>query len=428
MCDTIVVMRDKTFGNNVIFAKNSDRDPNEAHEVKYFPRRECTEDMVKCTYMEVPQVDRTNAIFLLKPFWIWGCEMGANEHGVVMGNEAVFTKHKVPKKGLLGMDLMRLALERGDSARACMEIIIDLVERYGQGGQAGFDHEQYYNNSYLIADYNEAWVLETTGHLWVAEKVKAGIRTISNGLTIEDKWDRASKNLTSNLNFKKKFSDFLYTTGSKSKLRRHRTQQYLQAIKGQISILDLFTLLRMHEPNGKRKTWKPSHGNMENICMHAGPSFFRPSQTTGSLVSVLFEDSQLHWYTGTAAPCTSIFKPFTFNSTLPDMGPPPERNFNEKSLWWRHELLHRLIIRDYPDRIKVIEKERDDIEEQFVNKALNLIEKKASSEEWTGFISECFQKAMQLEDYWLSKIKSIPIQGKEWRRWDALNKKAGIPI
>jgi secernin len=41
---------------------------------------------------------------------MWGAEMGANEQGVCIGNEAVWTKLNGPedlKKKLLGMDLLR---------------------------------------------------------------------------------------------------------------------------------------------------------------------------------------------------------------------------------------------------------------------------------------------------------------------------------
>lgn len=50
---------------------------------------------------------------------MFGAEMGANEYGVVIGNEAVFSKDDYPSmnargknNGLLGMDLLRLGLVR----------------------------------------------------------------------------------------------------------------------------------------------------------------------------------------------------------------------------------------------------------------------------------------------------------------------------
>ena len=63
---------------------------------------------LQCTYIEVEQVLKTHAVILSRPSWLWGAEMGANEHGVCIGNEAVWTKEPVGKgEALLGMDLLR---------------------------------------------------------------------------------------------------------------------------------------------------------------------------------------------------------------------------------------------------------------------------------------------------------------------------------
>lgn len=158
MCDTLVALGNSTKDGSVIFAKNSDRDPNEAHELVSVPRTKHAEgSMVRCTYVEIPQVPETYAVLLAKPFWIWGAEMGANEHGVVIGNEAVFTKIPAGKEpGLIGMDYLRLALERAATAREALTVITQLLEKYGQSGNCGFAHKFYYHNSFLIGQRGQA--------------------------------------------------------------------------------------------------------------------------------------------------------------------------------------------------------------------------------------------------------------------------------
>ncbi|MCK4472251.1 MAG: C69 family dipeptidase, partial [Anaerolineae bacterium] len=128
---------------------------------------------VKCTYIEIPQVEETYEVLLSRPFWMWGCEMGVNECGVAIGNEAVFTKEPYGKQpGLIGMDFIRLALERADTARRALDVIVDLLGTWGQSGNCSLHHKLYYHNSFIIADPGEAWVLETVAKFWAAERVR----------------------------------------------------------------------------------------------------------------------------------------------------------------------------------------------------------------------------------------------------------------
>ena len=144
---------------------------------------------VHCTYIDIPQVRETNAVLLCKPSWLWGAEMGANEHGLTIGNTAVFTREAYDTRpGLIGMDFLRLALERAATAPTALEFITSLLESNGQSGNNGFRHEFYYHNSFLLADPREAWVLETIGSRWVARQVR-DISATSNTLTITTEWD-----------------------------------------------------------------------------------------------------------------------------------------------------------------------------------------------------------------------------------------------
>lgn len=63
---------------------------------------------LQCTYIQIPQVEHTHAVILSRPAWLWGAEMGANDQGVCVGNEAVWTREPVAaEEALLGMDLVR---------------------------------------------------------------------------------------------------------------------------------------------------------------------------------------------------------------------------------------------------------------------------------------------------------------------------------
>ena len=137
MCDTLGMIKN----NRAYFAKNSDRSPNEIQVLEYHPPRTGLSGQVKVTYMSLPQVSETHGVLLSRPAWMWGAEMGVNDCGLCIGNEAVFTLGKYGKTGLTGMDMVRLALERCSTASEARDLLISLLEEYGQGGNCGFDHD-----------------------------------------------------------------------------------------------------------------------------------------------------------------------------------------------------------------------------------------------------------------------------------------------
>jgi secernin len=323
MCDTAVTVTPR----GVLFAKSSDRDPNEGQLLEWHAAAtHAAGARIRCTWLDIPQAPATHGVLLSRPFWMWGAEIGANDRGVVIGNEAVFTRARYEKTGLTGMDLLRLALERADTAEAAVQVIVTLLQRHGQGGGCGHEDRAFtYHNSFLVADARGAIVLETSGRAFATERVTHGARSISNGLTIPG--------------FAAAQSDWLKTRVSACRIRRARTEAHAASAHGPA---DMMRLLRDHGDTAWPE-YRWLNGAMRAPCMHAGGAL-ASSQTTASWVAELGADGVRHWATGTAAPCLGLFKPVRVGEPL-DLGPPPADVAGE-SLFWRHERLHRRVMKD----------------------------------------------------------------------------------
>ena len=462
MCDTLVATSSATADGSVIFAKNTDRHPNEAHELLVVPAAQHPDGAtVRCTYIDVPQVRSTHRTLLARPYWIWGAEMGINEHGVAIGNEAVFTK--VPHEttpGLIGMDLLRLGLERATTARQALDVITRLLAVHGQGGDCGYDGNTLrYHNSFIIADGETAWVLETAGKHWVAEEVD-GVRTISNRLTIGDSFDLASDDVVrfavenglcaspDRFHFAHAYSDRLYTTFGAGEPRQRRSTRLLEQLKGQIGVEDVMTILRDHggcrdddrqeDDRGGLRFWRGAHrgatrqlssGPREaavtgaTVCMHAGFGPVRIAQTTGSLIAHLGSPGSAHWVTGTSTPCTSLFKPVWLDTGIPDIGPPPGRYYDEATLWWRHEALMRETLLDFSARLATFGSERDGIERGLLEEAGAAVG--SDPERRRSLSVSAFARSEELRRNALARIDALgsprglpPHYAWAWRRHD----------
>lgn len=317
-CDTFVVLPPSTLKGCVIFGKNSDRPVSEVQEVVYVPSADHGEGgKLQCTYMEIPQVAHTHAVMLSKIPWMWGAEMGANEHGVCIGNEAIFTKDLDPNnktEALIGNDLLRLGLERGASAKEAFEVVTSLLEENGQEGvcceEPGMQDLLYFS-SFLIADPSEAWIVETSGKHWAAENITEGFRNISNMLSIGTKIDAMSSGLkdyakekgywdgNEPFDFAKAFGEKIPDTIEELDDRFQCGKNLLEKFSegGKFTVENMMTILR-DEPSG--------------ICRKGLSGL----ATVGSQVSVLFPEGSnsksSHWFTATPNPSCSAFKPFVF--------------------------------------------------------------------------------------------------------------------
>ncbi len=343
MCDTMVCMPSVTAGGKMLFAKNSDRDANEPHIIERHAAANYSKshnNHVKTTYIEIPQVPHTYAVTLFKPSWIWGAEMGFNEYGVNIGNEAVFTKIKSSVPSLIGMDYLRLALERSKTACEAMQCITNLLEEYGQGGNCGYRKKFYYDNSYLIADGREAFVLETAGKYWAAVNVK-DIYTISNNLSITNHFDYAHRHVwqlkkqNPGFSFSRHFSDPVFTFFSKASGRKLCSESMLRSQSGHITVETLMKVLRSHSGEISNKA------SVGSICMHSGGLI--GDHTTGSYIAEYTADRPIYYATGSSLPCMSVFKPLLENAVKNDI------SGRGTAYWYERENLSRYFIAGQAD-------------------------------------------------------------------------------
>jgi len=326
MCDTI--RYSGTAPSHSFFAKNSDRAPSEPQALCLVPRRPPNEKF-SIGDKPFPRGDAGYAFALSKPSWILGGEMGVNEKGVAIGNEAVFSRFKPARDGTLGMDILRAALAACATAAEAVDFICRFTEANDQGGNGAFRGSLYYDNSYLISDPEGAFILETAGRRWAWRA--AYVRdAISNTYCIEDDFkrlDTQTRKEISPVNERAACSDEADPgrKGHKESFKGHvENRTLLRFSRGEDrralsvtlleglaerpeapSILDILGVLRAHGPYNPRHKFSR---HMQSLCIH--PGIAPNSATTASMaVEYCGPGSAVIWFSGTSLPCLSLYKP-----------------------------------------------------------------------------------------------------------------------
>lgn len=289
MCDTLCALPSASSTDATVFAKNSDRPPDEPQDLEWHPSR-TDERTVRTTYLEIEGAGETLGVLGSRPRWMWGFEHGVNEAGLAVGNEAVYTTldPRGAPDALVGMDLVRLALERAETAAAGVEVIASLLDRYGQGGAGQEGGKRPYWSSFLLADPRSAVVVETSGRD-VAVEVVGDRRAISNRLTIPG-FDAAH--------------------GIEPALLEQLVDPRLAASEaalssGLASVDSMKEHLRSH--TGGDDGW--------TICMHAGTE-----ATTAAMVTELTATGPRIAHVAMGSPCRALFVPVVVGEPL---GPVP---------------------------------------------------------------------------------------------------------
>lgn len=359
-CDSLVALAATTGEPAVLFAKNSDRPHDECQPlVQVAAQRHAPGTRLQCTYIDIPQARETARVIGAQPYWLWGFEHGLNEHGVAIGNHTVFSRDGLGAPGLIGMDLVRLGLERARSAAQAAEVMAALIEQYGQGGSGYADKDWAYHNSFLIADRTSALRLEASDRRWALRRVTSA-DSAGNHLGIGADWDALAdgtiehavangwwpEEADGRFDFAAAYRDTSLAPEFVSSGRHRRTCELLAA--GRPTPASLRAALRDHCGAGDPRDVPRDDERAYTVCMHAEPI----GTTTASLIARLPEDRDdlLRAWASLGSPCIGVFLPYYVDGELPAELARGGATPSPDAPWWRFKHLLTLVEADWPRR------------------------------------------------------------------------------
>lgn len=389
-CSSFVVMGTETKSGNIIYAKNSDRPFNESQPLIYYPAADHPEgSYTECSFIKIPQVKHTYACIGSKPHFFWGFEHGVNEHGLAIGNEQV-SGREIPERrwGLIGMDILRLALERARTAREAIEVIDGLLSEIGTGGAPGHRIAPF-NSNYIISDPNESYMFESHQRKWVAKKVDR-YGYIGNCYSIQEDYDMIADGTIREacekgfwhpdvpFNPAKAWTvDELMYDESEGFVRYARLGRLLSEkteAGGKVGVKEAMNILRDHYEDVPelQSIYSPAANKVCTICSHPG-GVGDGCATAASTVTVLKKDVPKElaftYWGSMAPPCCSIFRPYYNIDFIPDDLQHAHALYRPEDQWWRFIELERYIALNYEKFAPKVKEEFGRMEDEFIQQA-----------------------------------------------------------
>lgn len=321
-CDLIVALGPATASRATLFGLNGHASGRTSGRlVLNTGNLHASDEKIRARFLDLPQCRHTFTTLGYQADGAWGYQHGVNEHQLAVGCARWHSLLRNDHSGLDGADLVRLVLERAGSARQGIDVLTELICRHGQGAYSGEGADR--DHTFLLADPNEAFVLEAAGRFWAMQQI-GQVRAVSDVAVIRQDWNRLSPGLSdvaikaghwpadgSKLDFAGAVS--LHPAGQESALRRWgRATVLLESQNGHIDAGFLRHVLGDHYEGSRFEVdpLSPASSDPLPLCRHES-SLANASTRTSCIAELTASNGapQVVWH-AFGPPCLSVYFPF----------------------------------------------------------------------------------------------------------------------
>lgn len=368
-CTTILVGKGLTADGSIIHAHNEDMGNLTVGRLWRINNNKAEDDSTWVPYVTIPNTGK------ILDYWASGNTkqmsrgelnqtilpydnilVGMNESGLTMSCNWMYSKEEsLEKVGIRRYAIRQLILERSATAREAVRLIGELIDTYGQADWSGL--------TYILADPNEGWIVETTTHNWVAKKLKDNeIIAVANRYTIGEEFDLSSANLIQNaidkgwydpkegsFNFKMVYGDSDLMSENYDSDREERVEILLEDKHGKVKPEDLMTVLRdrYHNSDGYTpptsfepdritcRTRGAKRPICSNLCQSSFVAHLRPNLPS--------EYGPVFWYTMATPAYGPYFPLYPFGSKIVKSFTVDDPNEINTTAWWVYRHLQQKV-------------------------------------------------------------------------------------